>query len=97
MPYAYAAAAQAYLYFTEPEMFEKRLFVRDTIIASLAFAYSVWAITGSGKDIIAKGFVLLLAGIPVYVLMKWRTAREQQRATATAAISTNGAHAATAD
>lgn len=70
VPYAYSAAAQAYLYFTEPERFQRRLFARDTIIAALAFAYSVWAITGSGKDIIAKGFVLLLAGTPVYVAMK---------------------------
>jgi APA family basic amino acid/polyamine antiporter len=82
VPYAYAAAAQAYLYFTEPYLFEKRLFVRDTIVAALAFAYSVWAITRSGKDIIAKGFVLLLAGIPVYVLVKWRAAREQRVADA---------------
>jgi APA family basic amino acid/polyamine antiporter len=71
VPYAYSAAAQAHLYFTEREIFERGRFARDTIIAALAFAYSVWAITGSGKDIIAKGFILLLAGIPVYVLMKW--------------------------
>jgi APA family basic amino acid/polyamine antiporter len=38
----------------------------------------VWAITGSGKDVIANGFVLLLAGIPVYVLVKWRAVREQR-------------------
>jgi hypothetical protein len=35
--------------------------------------------TGSGKDIIAKGFVLLLAGIPVYVLVKWRVGRRAER------------------
>jgi hypothetical protein len=37
-------------------------------------AEALWAITGSGRDIIAKGFVLLLAGVPIYVLMKWRQA-----------------------
>jgi APA family basic amino acid/polyamine antiporter len=71
VPYAYSAAAQAYLYVTERELFDRKLFARDMVIATLAFAYSVWAITGSGKDIIAKGFVLLLAGIPVYVFVKW--------------------------
>lgn len=80
VPYAYSAAAQAHLYFTEREIFEKGRFARDTIIAGLAFAYSVWAITGSGKDVIAKGFVLLLAGIPVYVLMKWWQARQAEKA-----------------
>lgn len=79
VPYAYSAAAQAHLYFTEREIFEKGRFARDTIVAGLAFAYSIWAITGSGKDIIAKGFVLLLAGIPVYVLMKWWQARQAEK------------------
>jgi APA family basic amino acid/polyamine antiporter len=79
VPYAYSAAAQAHLYFTEREIFERGRFVRDTVIAALAFAYSVWAITGSGKDIIAKGFILLLAGIPVYVLMKWWQARQAEQ------------------
>jgi APA family basic amino acid/polyamine antiporter len=49
--------------------------VRDTTIASLAFAYSVWAIWGSGEEWLAKGFMLLLFGIPVFVWMKWRESR----------------------
>jgi hypothetical protein len=40
--------------------------------AGLAFAYSLWAIWGSGQEWLAKGFMLLLFGIPVYVWMKWR-------------------------
>jgi APA family basic amino acid/polyamine antiporter len=76
VPYAYSAAAQAYLYVTEPELFERKAFGRDVAISALAFAYSVWAITGSGKDVIAKGFVLLLAGIPVYVGVRWWRARQ---------------------
>jgi hypothetical protein len=40
---------------------------------------SVGLWTGSGKDIIAKGFVLLLAAIPVYVLVKWREGRRAER------------------
>jgi basic amino acid/polyamine antiporter, APA family len=79
VPYAYSAAAQVQLYFSEPDLFERKRFIRDTVIASLAFAYSVWAITGSGKDIIAKGFILLLAGIPVYVGMKWWQSRQAER------------------
>jgi APA family basic amino acid/polyamine antiporter len=45
--------------------------VRDTIVAVLAFTYSVWAIAGAGNDVVTKGFVLLLCGIPVYVAMRW--------------------------
>ena len=82
VPYAYSAAAQAYLYITERERFQPRHFVRDIVIASLAFAYSVWAIAGSGQDVIAKGFVLLLAGIPVYVGMRWWQQRDAGRTAA---------------
>ncbi len=74
VPYAYSAAAQAVLWIREPERFSGRSFARDTIVASLAFAYSVWAIIGSGTDVIAKGFILLTLGIPVYVFLKWRQA-----------------------
>jgi hypothetical protein len=34
----------------------------------------VW---GSGHQTVAQGFLLLLAGIPVYVYMKWRQSLEQ--------------------
>jgi len=71
VPYAYSAAAQAYLWLVERENFKPRKLVRDTVIALLAFAYSVWAISGAGDDVVTKGFLLLLAGIPVYVGMRW--------------------------
>lgn len=44
---------------------------------------------------IAKGFVLLLAGIPVYVLVRWRQAREKR--TSTHAVSGRTADGAVAD
>jgi APA family basic amino acid/polyamine antiporter len=71
VPYAYSAAAQVYLWVVERERFQPRRLVRDTIIATLAFAYSVWAIAGAGDDIVTKGFVLMLLGVPVYVAMRW--------------------------
>ncbi len=36
-------------------------------IAALAFAYSLWAIGGAGAETVYWGFLLLLAGLPVYV------------------------------
>lgn len=72
VPYAYSAAAEVQMFFTDRALFSGRKMVRDTVIASFAFAYSVWAIWGAGYEIIAKGFLLILGGIPVYVYMKWR-------------------------
>ena len=36
-------------------------------IAALAFAYSLWAIGGAGAEVVYWGFLLLIAGLPVYV------------------------------
>jgi APA family basic amino acid/polyamine antiporter len=73
--YAYAAAAEVVLFFRERELFSWIKLGRDTLVAALAFAYSVWAIWGSGEEWLAKGFMLLLFGIPVFVWMKWRERR----------------------
>jgi basic amino acid/polyamine antiporter, APA family len=71
VPYAFSAAAQAWLWLVEGETFNPKHLIRDVVIATLAFAYSVWAIAGAGEDIVTKGFLLLLCGIPVYVGMRW--------------------------
>jgi basic amino acid/polyamine antiporter, APA family len=76
--YAYAAAAEVVLFFRERELFSWVKLWRDALVAALAFAYSVWAIWGSGQEWLAKGFMLLLFGIPVFVWMKWRQNRDEE-------------------
>ena len=73
--YAYAAAAEVVLFIRDRNLFSRARLVRDSVVASLAFAYSVWAIWGSGQEWLAKGFMLLLFGIPVFVFMKWRQSK----------------------
>ena len=75
VPYAYSAAAEVYLFVKRPELFDGKKFLRHVVIATLAFAYSVWAIVGSGQEVVAKGFVLLMLGVPVYVYLKYREAK----------------------
>jgi APA family basic amino acid/polyamine antiporter len=41
-------------------------------LAGLAFIYSLWAIYGAGEKAVYWGLLLLLAGIPFYVWMKYR-------------------------
>lgn len=43
---------------------------RDIGLAVLAFAFSFFAIIGAGADVVFWGFMLLLAGLPVYVWVK---------------------------
>lgn len=40
------------------------------IWGSLAFVFSMWAIVGSGEEIVFWGFLALMAGIPFYVWIK---------------------------
>ena len=72
VPYAFAAGAQLMLMFREPERFSGRRLAVDATVAILAFLYSFWMIYGAGQEYIAQGFLLLMAGIPVYVYLKWR-------------------------
>lgn len=81
VPYAFAAAAQLMLMFREPERFSGRRLALDATVAVLAFAYSFWMIYGAGQEYIAQGFLLLMAGIPVYVFMKWRQSQSADVAT----------------
>jgi APA family basic amino acid/polyamine antiporter len=72
VPYAFSAGAQLMLMFKDPERFSGRRLALDATIAVLAFAYSFWMVYGAGETYIAQGFLLLLAGIPVYIWIKWR-------------------------
>lgn len=40
------------------------------IVATIAFIFSVIAVIGSGADTVFWGFVLMILGIPIYVMMK---------------------------
>lgn len=43
---------------------------RHHVIAGIAFLYSAWAIYGAGAQTVLLGFMLLLAGIPIYVWLR---------------------------
>jgi APA family basic amino acid/polyamine antiporter len=88
IPYAFSAAAQLLMLIREPELFDAGRAVRDAIIAILAFGYSFWMIYGVGEETVAKGFLLLAAGIPVYVWLKWQERRNGDAGTP--AVLTNG-------
>jgi APA family basic amino acid/polyamine antiporter len=46
-----------------------RLSAGTASIAGLAFLYSLWAIAGAGQETVYWGFLLLVAGLPVYVAL----------------------------
>ena len=68
IPVAFATAAAWLFSLREPNTsaLEK---VRSAFIMFVGFGYALWALAGSGRDSVYWGFLLLMAGIPVYVML----------------------------
>ena len=45
---------------------------RTVALASVAFLYALGAIYGAGPEVVFYGFLLLLAGVPIFVWVRWR-------------------------
>lgn len=49
---------------------------RNIVLTSLAFAFSLWATAGAGRDTLYWGTLLMLAGLPLYAWQKWNQAEK---------------------
>ena len=67
--YAFSAAADIVLLKNHSSDFNLFSFLKNSFFALLAFAYSIYAIYGTGATVVMYGFILMLAGIPVYLFM----------------------------
>jgi APA family basic amino acid/polyamine antiporter len=70
IPYVFCSLAPALLRRNGIEMPPTR--VRDRVVMTIAFVYSMWAIYGAGAQTVLLGFLLMLAGLPVYVWLRRR-------------------------
>lgn len=68
IPYLFSAAAHIIL--VKEEKLTAGKLAGHVVLGMLAFGYSMWAMIGAGQESIAWGFVLLLAGIPLYAFLK---------------------------
>lgn len=87
IPYAFCAMSELMIFIKDREKFSGKRLIGSSIIAIIAFAYSVWTVIGSGADTVLYGFLLLLLGIPVYVWMRKQQSDEELKAQATASDS----------
>ncbi|WP_290687787.1 MULTISPECIES: amino acid permease [unclassified Haematobacter] len=74
LPYCVCSLAEVAILISRGELRARKLF-SATILGGLGFLYSMWALYGSGAETVFLGFLLLIAGIPVHVAIRWRNAR----------------------
>jgi len=67
VPYAFCSLAGFMLQRGDPR---RRLTAGGALICAGAFTYSLWAIGGAGADVVYWGFLLLMAGLPVFVFVR---------------------------
>jgi basic amino acid/polyamine antiporter, APA family len=70
IPYLFSAAAYVLILKKEKIVSKKERTVK-LIIGFLAFFYALWAVAGSGQEVVYWGFILLISGIPIFILMKY--------------------------
>ncbi|NER09620.1 amino acid/polyamine/organocation transporter, APC superfamily [Muriicola jejuensis] len=70
VPYLFSASA--YVTISLERNGTKKTKTGIFVLGSLTFAYSLWAVFGAGEKAVFWGFILLLAGTPFYVWLKWK-------------------------
>ena len=68
IPYLFSSAAEWVI--LRSQGIKTGLKSGSTAIALLAFLYSFWAIAGAGQETVYWGFLLLIAGVPIYVWLR---------------------------
>ncbi|MFM9911877.1 MAG: amino acid permease [Chitinophagaceae bacterium] len=72
VPYLFSTAAYMLIKIRNKSLNGDKIGIPSIVLATLAFLFSLWAIAGSGKETVYWGFILLLAGVPFYVIILWR-------------------------
>ena len=75
VPYLFVSAS--YIITLIEKKKHPKSFLKTFILGSLGFAYTIWAIFGSGSDVVFYGLILLLLGIPFYLLMQWNKSKNK--------------------
>ena len=81
VPYAFCALAELMIRLKGAEGLRGAALLKVSVLGGLGFLYSGWAIYGAGAETVYLGTLLLLAGIPVHVWIKWGNDRADRRAT----------------
>ena len=76
IPYLFTTASYALVLVENKYNLDKR--IRGMVLAALGFSFSFWGIIGSGEKSVFYGLLLLLLGIPFYILMKYNKKKRNE-------------------
>jgi len=76
-PYVFCSVAELLMLMKDPRNAPRRLPRKLIAISIPTFVYALWAIGGSGRDAVFWGIILILAGMPFYVWIRWREVKRQ--------------------
>ena len=71
VPYTFCSLAGVILHRQDGAM---RWSTAAYVVSGIAFIYAMFSIGGAGADVVFSGFLLLMAGLPVFALMRKRNA-----------------------
>lgn len=72
LPYLFSSLTEIVLYLRKKKTYNRKRFISASLISIPAFLYSLWAITGLEYEVLLWGAILLIAGIPIYIYLKFR-------------------------
>ncbi|MDX1743247.1 MAG: amino acid permease [Ruegeria sp.] len=75
LPYAICSVAEIMIRLNGGELLRGPELAKVVVLGALGFIYSVWAFIGSGAETVLLGSVLLLAGVPIHVWVRWSQAK----------------------
>ncbi len=72
VPYLVCALCELMISVTTGRSIARNQSAKVVTLAVVGFIYSMWAIYGAGSDVVFWGFLLLMAGLPIYVWLRWQ-------------------------
>ena len=72
VPYLFSTAAFIILKLENKKLNSNKNWLAAILLALCTFLFLIWAIIGSGRETVFWGFILLMAGLPFYVMVIWK-------------------------
>lgn len=71
LPYLFSSLSEIALYVRKRREFNRKRLLAASLISIPAFLYSLWAITGLESEVLLWGAILLTAGVPMYIYLRY--------------------------